>query len=210
MKRPLTLTGFILGTTFQGLLAIESLIVFGAGMDAMTYAASASGMSIVIIVLGLTLALAVLGLIFNAISIPAWNKSPEDYRRKRGVIITAIVFNFIVVLLSIIGFAGSEVGPNFFAILEILGIIAANVLGIIDISREKRKIGIYDEDDEDGVPVDEDDEEFVAVTPQYKKPQTSSASLEDKIIKLNQMKEAGLIDDDEYKELKKKYISELL
>lgn len=201
MKRPLTLTGFILGTIFLGIEAIAGLILF---IDFMNY----TGNSIVIVALGLALALSIVSLIFNAISIPAWNKSPEVYRRKRGIIITAIVFNFIIVLFTIIGFASGETNPNMLTILEILGIIAANVLGIIDLTRESKKVGLYEE--EDGVPVNEDDEEFVEVAPQYRKPQASSTSLEDKIIKLNQMKESGLIDEEEYKELKKKYISELL
>ena len=39
---------------------------------------------------------------------------------------------------------------------------------------------------------------------------TNMTALEEKIKKLNQMKENGLLDEDEYNELKKKYIRELL
>ena len=199
MKRPLTLTSAILGTVFQGILALESIILFIAMMDLVAGATGAGTLAIVMII---TIAIAVLGLIFNILSIPTWNKAPEVFRKKRGVIITAIVFNLLIVVLSLIGYADEGATVNFLSILMLLCLIAASVMYIVDLATEKKRVAELEA---------QNATEETTETAQDSPVQASTATaLEEKLVKLNQMKEQGIIDEEEYNELKKKYISEML
>lgn len=199
MKRPLTLTSAILGTVFQGILALESVILFIAMMDLVAGATGAGTLAIVMII---TIAIAVLGLIFNILSIPAWNKAPEVFRKKRGVIITAIVFNLLIVVLSLIGYAGEGTTVNFLSILMLLCLIASSIMFIVDLATEKKRVAELEA---------QNATEETTETAQDSPVQASTATaLEEKLVKLSQMKEQGIIDEQEYNELKKKYISEML
>ncbi len=195
MKRALTLTSAIMGTVFQGILALESIIFFIAMMDLVAGASGAGTLAIVMII---TIAIAVLGLLFNILSIPAWNKAPEVFRKKRGIIITAIVFNLLVVVLSLIGFAGEGTSVSFLSILMLLCLIAASIMYIVDLATEKKKVAELEAQNAT--------EEVTEETAQA----STATALEEKLVKLNQMKEQGIIDEEEYNELKKKYISEML
>lgn len=195
MKRPLTLTSAILGTVFQGILALESIILFIAMMDLVAGASGAGTLAIVMII---TIAIAVLGLLFNILSISAWNKAPEVFRKKRGFIITAIVFNLLIVVLSLIGYAGEGATVNFLSILMLLCLIAASIMFIVDLAQEKKRVAELEAQNAT--------EEVTAETAQA----STATALEEKLVKLSQMKEQGLIDEQEYNELKKKYISEML
>ena len=196
MKRPLTLTSAILGTVFQGILALESIILFVAMMDLVAGATGAGTLAIVMIV---TIAIAVLGLIFNILSIPAWNKAPEVFRKKRGVIITAIVFNLLIVVLSLIGYAGEGATVNVLSILMLLCLIASSIMYIVDLATEKKRVAELEAQN----ATEETEAEAEATV-------STATALEEKLVKLNQMKEQGIIDEEEYNELKKKYISEML
>lgn len=195
MKRPLTLTSAILGTVFQGILSLSSVILFIELIDYL------EGSALTFVLL-LTIAIAVLGLIFNILSIPAWNKTPEVFRKKRGFIITAVVFNLVVVVLSLIGYAGGEARVNILSILMLIGLTTASVMFIVDMAIEGKRAAKFAQQNQ---PAEEVAAQAVAT-------QAGSApsSLEEKLVKLNQMKEQGIIDEQEYNELKKKYISEML
>lgn len=195
MKRPLTLTSAILGTVFQGILSLSSVILFIELIDYL------EGSALTFVLL-LTIAIAVLGLIFNILSIPAWNKTPEVFRKKRGFIITAVVFNFVVVVLSLIGYAGGEARVNILSILMLIGLTTASVMFIVDMAIEGKRAAKFAQQNQ---PAEEVAAQAVAT-------QAGSApsSLEEKLVKLSQMKEQGIIDEQEYNELKKKYISEML
>lgn len=137
MKRPLTLIGFILGTVMHSIYTVAELFLIALIIDLIVSAGATTSVFTAVILL-ITVALSIVSLIFNAIAISAWNKSPEGYRKKRGIIITAIVFNFIVVFFLVIGMTSGSVGV--LDILLMLSIIAANVLAFVDLGREKRRV----------------------------------------------------------------------
>lgn len=137
MRRPITLVGFILGTVMHSVYTIAELFVVALIID-LVVSAGATTSTFMALILLITLALSIISLVFNAIAISAWNKKPEAYKKKRGIIITAIVFNFIVVLLLIIGMTGKTVGV--FDIIFMISLIATNVLAIVDLAREKGKV----------------------------------------------------------------------
>lgn len=188
MKRPMTLTGAILGTVAQAIYTCFSLFSLTLIIDLLSAGANSGAATIVAIML-LDLALAVTTLILNALSITTWKKSPELYRKKRGLLIATTVFNFIFVLLSIISMVMNGQAAVLSIIICIV-LVATNVLFYVDLGLESKRVANSGEEiASDPAPVSE---------------------VEDKIEKLGQMKEQGLISDEEYEELKKSYINEKL
>ena len=185
MKRPMTLTASILGTVMHSVYSIIELYVLILLLD---YAGGVNGSGIVMVSTAIALALSIIALVFNAISIAAWNKSQDNFKKKRKFVITAIVFNFIVILFIIIGLLMS----GSLAVLDIITLIvliAANVLFIVDLAIEKKRFAQPEEVAVEAVAAPKSD-------------------IEAKIEKLNDMKAQGLISDEEYEELKKSYIKE--
>ena len=193
MKRPMTLTGFIISTVMIAVYAGFSLFTLTLMIDLFSMANQTTGLVTVLALCLVELAFAVVSLVLNAISIRAWNKSPELYKKAKGKIITATVFNFILIVLLIIGIAGTTEGVPVLNILIILALIASNVLAYVDLGMEKKRALKLEAE---GGAGEEDENE--------------PNDVEKKIEKLNTMKEQGLITDAEYEELKKSYINEKL
>lgn len=137
MKRVMTLVGFIISTVLLGIYSLIQLIGIAAIIDALS-AVGAEGSATLAIVLIITIALCVLALVFNAIAITAWKKDAAGYKKKKGMVITAIVFNFILILFLIIGMASGVVGV--LDILLLIALIAANVLAFVDMGLEKKRV----------------------------------------------------------------------
>lgn len=130
MKRPLTLTGGILGIVAQSLIMIFSLInvilvvpAFGHGAD--------SVIAVAVLLAVVALAVGIIGLIFNIKAVVCWNKPAGDY--KKGSVIVALVFNFLGAA------AGFLVMNLVIAVLVMLVLIAAAVLQIVDVAREGKR-----------------------------------------------------------------------
>lgn len=204
MKRPMTLIGGILGTVVQCLLVYEAftlMVLFGELLGSSTDDSVVMVMAITILLLGTS----VVALIFNAVAIAAWAKPANLYKKNRGYIITAVVLNFIIVVLSLIGFSSNGAITSV-AGLEILALIAAGVLFIVDLSIEGKRVAKLEQPAQEIEGVQDVEIQGATINVQP----TNMTALEEKIKKLNQMKENGLLDEDEYNELKKKYIRELL
>lgn len=203
MKRALTLTGAILGLVGGAFLSIIYLITLIGTIELMSYGYGAGPLVLAIILV----AVSVLGLVFSAVCIAPWNKPAEGYKKKKGTIITAVVFNFISALATLImliaGFSGWVV------ILMILGMllaIASAVLLLVDVCAESGRI--------------EKAAQKVAGQSVAAQPAVASAAndaklasaeiFEKKLAKLNAMKEHGIITEEEYTEIKKSYVKEFL
>lgn len=190
MKRPMTLTGGILGTVMQAIYTCYSLFALTLVIDLISSSSGATGATTAIVIMLLDLALAVTTLVLNALCITTWNKSPEQYRKKRGLLIATVVFNFIFDILSIISMVmNGQVAV--LSVIIIIALIATNVLILVDLGLESKRVARLSEN---GV-VSENDPQPVS-------------EVEEKIEKLAHMKEQGLISEEEYEELKKSYINE--
>lgn len=190
MKRPLTLTASILATVFLTIEFIFEIISFIAIINTpnIPMVTEISIISIVLIVLLLV------SLILNICMISSWNKSTEIFIKRKPALITTIVFNFICVLLYFIYLVAFVTVVTFFVafiILTVAALIASNVLYIIDIAREGTK-----NKGEDNVN-----------NSKYGK---SITSIESKIAKLLEMKNKGILSEEEYSNLKQKYIQDEL
>lgn len=199
MKRALTLTGAILGLVGGAFLSIVYLITLIGVIELMSYGYEAVGALILTLILILV---SVLALVFSAVCIAPWNKSAEDYKKKKGMIITAVVFNFISTLATLIMLiAGSSGWVVVVMILGMLLAIASAVLLLVDICTENGKI--------------EKAGKQVATQPAVASAANdaklaSAETFEKKLAKLNAMKEHGIITEEEYTEIKKTYVKEFL
>ena len=74
MKRPMTLTGFILATVSTAIYAGYSMFTLTLVIDYLSSTSGATGEVTAIALLLLDLAIAVVTLVLNAVSIKAWNR----------------------------------------------------------------------------------------------------------------------------------------
>ena len=137
MKRPMTLVAFILTIVMLSIDAILELIGIAFIFEIFA-AAEAPGMIILGVIALITIALIVVSLVFNILGITAWNKDAQGYQKKRKFVITAVVLNFVLVLLMLISmFTGAF---SVMSVLLLLALVAGNVLAIVDLAREKKKV----------------------------------------------------------------------
>ena len=141
MKRPLTLTGGLLGIVSHAVILIFSLIniiaaiaVLGAGSSAGASASSLAAVgTLMFVFLAIAIVIGIIGLVFNIISITTWNKDAEIFKAKKGKTITALVFNFLGIIAVFL------VMNVIFAVIMMLVLIAAAVLQIVDVCLEKKR-----------------------------------------------------------------------
>ena len=141
MKRTNSLIGAILATVINGIQVFFNgyiLIAFFAAMAQIgTDGMNALG--------GFLIALAVIieiccivGLVFSILSFTYISADHEKYVSKKKYLVTSIVFNFIIAFIFIIAcFDGRGAGSIVFYIISMLALIAANVLYILDMKKEK-------------------------------------------------------------------------
>lgn len=141
MKRPMTLAAGIVATVLNALyvvLTMFSISIIIAALTSVAGGETAAVATYVAIVTLISLAVVVVTLVLNAVAITGYKCDAEKYRRKRGVIIAAIVFNMILTVLLIVGMAGGAVG--WLDILLLIGSVAASVLYIVDLCLEKKRV----------------------------------------------------------------------
>ena len=200
MKRPMTLVSGILGLvshvmnlvfTFMNIALVFALI---ADLEYNPEATGAFIAALILVVISLTISIVVF--VFSILALTTWNKAPEVYKSKKSKIIVAIVFAFLGIVASYL------VSNMIVAILTTLMFIAAAVLAIVDLCLENKRLAAA------GVTAENATEEAAPAVEAA--PATKADDIEAKIEKLNDMKANGLINDEEYEELKKKYIREKL
>ena len=134
MRNKLGFIGSILGTCFAGVSSIVFLAAFALLIDMMSALGESSLLALLIMII--ELAVVVLALIFNILSIVASNNI-EKMNKKKGIIITAIVFDFIAGALLFYSLTSQFSTLNF---LCALGLIASAILLICGLSGLKKQI----------------------------------------------------------------------
>lgn len=138
MKRIMTLVGGIIGTVFTAIFSLIMLIGITAILAILFDLGSGSMISALFALIGLLeIALGIVALVLNAMCIGKFSYTHEKYVAKRGLIITAIVFNFLLALLLIISLATQFSALTMFVFLACL---ATGVLYIVDMSLEKKRV----------------------------------------------------------------------
>lgn len=143
MKRINTMIATILGTVANAYQLVVNLIsafaLFGLLAD-ISSGTSMAGVLPTILLILLFVAVIVVAFILTCIIFKYMNAAPEVYKSKKGLIIAAIVFNFLVVLLLCIGGFEGAIFGIIMNVLSILLLVATNVLYIVDLCLEKGRV----------------------------------------------------------------------
>ena len=147
MKRNLSLIAIIMATVVFGIQLILNTMDFVVIISALS-AYSGDFTSVEMASLGMVLALyifllafIVVAFILTILMFKYVNASPEEYAKKKGTTIAAIVFNFLVMILLVISFIGaSNVGTLIFSIICFIALVVATVMIIVDLATEKKKV----------------------------------------------------------------------
>ncbi len=131
MKRIMTLVGSILGTVAG---AVASILVLISTIAVLDLAGGADGVLTLILLLVLPLLVIITSTILSAIAIATWNKPADKFKAKKGLVITALVFNFISAILEI-----ALLGGIYMIICAIVAIASA-VLLIVDLCLEGKRV----------------------------------------------------------------------
>lgn len=192
MKRKLLLSGFILGTVGLGifsLMLVIGLIQIFAILGGELASSGAGG------VLALTIfevLIFIVAFVLNAVCINTWNNE-EKFNKKKATIYTTIVFNFIsIIFLFYTFFGGGTAESIVFSVIVFLCVVAANVLVLIDLTSSTNK--------QENVVADSNDTADSEIS--------DTDKLEEKLKKLEALKNENKLSEEEYNELKKKYIDE--
>lgn len=198
MRKKLALTGFILATCIS---AIAVLAMIMSAIFVIDVVAGSAGSGLIIAVIVLEVLFFIGSLVLNAVAIPT-TSSASKFKKRKGLVITAIVFNFIAVFMYILSMTTGIDSSTFMSIIFMLALIAANVLIIVDLARNGK--ALEQEEYQNG--------EMFTHTPEAKEISTqtsvaqnndSTDALEEEINKLLLLKAKNLITDEEFAELKK-------
>lgn len=147
MKRNLSLIAIIMATVvfaIQLILNIMDFVVIISALSAYSGDFTSVEMASLAMVLALyifLLAFIVVAFILTILMFKYVNASPEEYAKKKGTTIAAIVFNFLVMILLVISFIGaSNVGTLIFSIICFIALVVATVMIIVDLATEKKKV----------------------------------------------------------------------
>lgn len=194
MRRKLAFSGFILGTIITAITAFFMLI---GGILAIEILSSMdAGASIAIIVVEVLFFVATL--VLNAVSISA-TTTAKKFDRRKGLVITTIVFNFLAMLVYIMPMTAEGLPAGFIVVyvLLMLALIASNVLVIVDLSLNKKAIKKEENMDKQEVET-------------AKEATQGKDNLEEEINKLMLMKAKNIITEEEFEALKKHAIEKRL
>lgn len=192
MKRKLLLSGFILGTVGLGIFSLMLVIgliqifaIFGGEL-------ASSGAGGVLALTIFEVLIFIVAFVLNAVCINTWNNE-EKFNKKKATIYTTIVFNFIsIIFLFYTFFGGGTAESIVFSVIVFLCVVAANVLVLIDLTSSTNK--------QENVVADSNDTADSEIS--------DTDKLEEKLKKLEALKNENKISEEEYNELKKKYIDE--
>ncbi len=214
MRRKLAFVGFILATCFASILSLLLIIEWAVTIDLVNTAIitgyNTAGMGAVVSFMTIIVLMMITSLTLNAISISATTNATKMTKRK-GLVITSVVFNFVNIslLLSIVGVAISQgiVETSLFYIIFMFGLIASNILILVDLGRLKKAYIL--EQTENAKKIEQTN---VQPKVEEKQPQEQTTfnskldALEEEINKLIILKAKNLITEEEFEQLKRRAI----
>lgn len=142
MRRVNSMIATIMGTVINAIQLIINLFacftIFGLLADAGNE--SVTAVLLVVVVSIVLLAFLLVAFILTCRIFKYMNASHEVYASKKGLIITAIVFNFLVAILLFAFGTGGSVGNILINVFCALALIATNVLYLVDLGMEDGRV----------------------------------------------------------------------
>ena len=140
VKRPYLLSGLIVNIICFAILSISGIInifAVAAALSGVDVSGAESMIVFVFLVYILLLAFCILGIVFSAVSIARLRLSPSEFAKKRGMIITAFVFDIIIVVLILIGLISTF---SVLSLIMALILICAAVFIMLDTLRNNKYV----------------------------------------------------------------------
>ena len=132
----MTFVASLIGTVLLSIYALVALVSFTSTMEALRASYYVEVWEIINSIWSFVVVIP--ALIFNALAITAFRCSHEQYQKKRPILITAAVFDFVWALGLTIGFIAISITA--FEMLMFLAFVAVGVLIIIDFSQEEKRL----------------------------------------------------------------------
>lgn len=213
MKRKLAFSGFITATCITALLSLVMFIALIYLIDIYSAVSGELGTSVGVtslIIMAITVLFTIACLILNSCSISS-TATAQKMNKKKGLVITSIVFNFVVVFfLLLVAIANGTAAILY--IICMLGLIASNILIIVDLSRLSKAVNAELFAENNIMPEANSENTVEEIkTEEISQPKNEEMDeLELEINKLMQMKERNLITEEEFEQLKKRAIDKKL
>ncbi len=213
MKRSLLLAGSIIGTIVSSIEAISalSLLLMVAGYINFAY----------VLLYVIEILLIITTLMFNIYSITIWRNEIEQFAKMKKIVLCSIIFNLILAVFIFIGLFTSYGFGIFINFLLFASYILATVFQLIDFCDEKQRVAkinnspsmlsqILDNSLPKTPSVVNNNNNIVNNVENNSHSSDSLEELRDKLSKLEKLKQDKLINEIEYKEIKKKIIDSSL
>lgn len=213
MRRKLAFSGFITATCITALLSFVMFIALIYLINILSIivneAERTAGM-LATIIMAITVLFSIACLILNSCSISSTTTAQKMNKRK-GLVITSIVFNFIIIFF-LLAVSVENGATAVFYIICMLGLIASNVLILIDVARLSKAVNA-ELFAENNIVTEEKIENPIEEikTEENSQPKNEEMDdLESELNKLMLMKEKNLITEEEFEQLKKRAIDKKL
>ncbi len=213
MRRKLAFSGFITATCITALLSFVMFIALIYLINILSIivneAERTAGM-LATIIMAITVLFSIACLILNSCSISSTTTAQKMNKRK-GLVITSIVFNFIIIFF-LLAVSVENGATAVFYIICMLGLIASNVLILIDVARLSKAVNA-ELFAENNIVTEEKIENPIEEikTEENSQPKNEEMDdLESELNKLMLMKEKNLITEEEFDLLKKRAIDKKL
>lgn len=213
MRRKLAFSGFITATCITALLSFVMFIALIYLINILSIivneAERTAGM-LATIIMAITVLFSIACLILNSCSISSTTTAQKMNKRK-GLVITSIVFNFIVIFF-LLAVSVENGATAVFYIICMLGLIASNVLILIDVARLSKAVNaeLFAENNIVTEEKIENPVEEIKIEGNSQPKNKEMDDLESELNKLMLMKEKNLITEEEFEQLKKRAIDKKL
>ena len=206
MKRSLTKAGSIINiilsvisTFFYGYASFAMYIVVAIAHDIDSQAQETSQLIAMFIVMMAIAVLSIVTIVLSAIAIKKSKLSIHEFNRRKGSVVALFICTMILAGLHVYYIIGSELA--FFSIINTIMFSITSLFVLIDLCKNKKALK--------NAPVeeimDQPAKQPVEAQPTQVKPEEN---IEDRLIKINNLKAQGLITEDEYNKLKQDKILE--
>ena len=200
MKRSLLKAGSILNIIFSvvsvffyGYASFAMYIVLAIAHDLDSQATETIEILIMFIIIIAIAILSLITIVLSAIALKRSKLGVQEFNKNKGVVVFLNVITFILVGLHCYYIFGSELA--FFSIINVSIFSLTSIFVLVDLCKNKKALK--------NAPVEEimaqPAEQPVEAQPTQVKPEEN---IEDRLIKLNNLKAQGLITEDEYNKLK--------
>lgn len=229
MKRPISLVSLILSIVFSAFFSIGLTVL----LFQVDYEIPATKRVVVYIIISLILLITLFSAVISAFSLKFCNKTHEIYKNNEKFFNLSLSFDFIVatggIIMALMGFSSWLV----LFVLEAIAGVVNGILLVVDIALENRRISLNEEKQEDVRNIVKSTkisaiENSAIKNATIKNSETINSSLnnsamnnsakhiavktntlEAKLKRLQEMREKGLINEEEYQNLRQKRISEV-